>query len=88
MDDRLVLAGVPPIAGLEHSGIFTNALAVALKCEDPGTGDDPGWGLFDALSGLTGRGWLIGWGDAAYGDETVSRRPLHAGVDDTAPGSG
>jgi len=69
MHDRLVLEDVPPITGFEHADFFLDALSIALCYHDDELPQRFPRGVFDSLSGFTGRGWLIGFDDAAYGWE-------------------
>jgi hypothetical protein len=66
MKDRFVLEDVPPITGYEHADIFLDALSIAACYQDPEVSKRFDRSVFDYLSGFTGRGWLIGFDDAAY----------------------
>jgi len=66
MDARHVLDDVPKITGYEHVDFYTDAVSIALCYgNDELRGRFP-MGVFDALSGFSGRGWLIGFNEASY----------------------
>jgi len=66
MQTDLALEDVPRLTGYEHADYFLDALSIALCYHDDVFKQGFPRGLFDSLSGFTGRGWLIGFDDAAY----------------------
>jgi hypothetical protein len=66
MTGEFLLENVPPITGYEHADIFLDALSIGLCYQDPELPKRLEFGVYDTLSGFTGRGWLIGFDEAAY----------------------
>ena len=61
-----ILANVPRIENRECPDIFTDALKIALSYENEELGKRFPEGIYDHVSGFSGRGWLIGFDDACF----------------------
>ncbi len=74
---NFILADVPRIENTECPDIFTDALRIALSHENEELGKRFPGGVYDHVSGFSGRGWLIGFDDACFYWEKYGRRGTH-----------
>lgn len=65
-DGGFVLPDVPPLNRDEHPDLALEALSLAAAYGTDGLQGRFPMGVYPHLSGYTGRGWLIGFDDAAY----------------------
>ena len=61
-----ILADVPRIENTEFPDIFTDALRIAISYQNEEIKKRFPEGIYEGVSGFTGRGWLIGFDDACF----------------------
>jgi len=66
LERNFILANVPRIENTECPDIFTDALSIALSYENEELRKQFPGGIYDHVSGFSGRGWLIGFDDACF----------------------
>ena len=77
LERNFILANVPRIENTECPDIFTDALNIALSYENEELVKRFPGGVYDHVSGFTGRGWLIGFDDACFYWEKLDRQGPH-----------
>ena len=87
IDPCVVLEDVPKFKNLEHPDIFSDALSIALCYRDEALQRRFPEGAYEAISGFSGRGWLIGFDDAGYDWDEHGVRDSQPGFAASSPAS-
>jgi hypothetical protein len=66
LEKDFILADVPRIENTECPDIFTDALRIAISYQNEEIKKRFPEGIYDCISGFSGRGWLIGFDDACF----------------------
>ncbi len=77
MTEDFILPDVPRIENTECPDIFTDALKIAISYQNEEIKMRFPGGMYESISGFSGRGWLIGFDDACFYWEKHNKQGPH-----------